>query len=42
MEAILGLVLIILGLIAFDGAALSFGSDSRDALGDDRLRPSHS
>ena len=42
MEAILTLVLIVLALVAFDGAALTLGRDSRDTLGDDRLRPSRS
>jgi hypothetical protein len=38
MELLTVVLLIVLGLAAFDGAALAWGSDSRDALPDDHHR----
>ena len=39
MEPIFAVIAIIAALLAFDVAALTWGADSRDGLGDDYHRP---
>jgi hypothetical protein len=38
MEVVIVLFTLIGGLLAFDAAALGFGVDSRDSIGDDHAR----
>lgn len=38
MELIAILIIVVLGLVAFDGAALRFGADSRPQMADDHAR----
>ena len=38
MEVIAILIVLVIGLVAFDGAALRFGADSRPRIADDHAR----
>ena len=38
MEAIIALMFVVIGLVAFDAAALTWGADSRGTLPDDHRR----
>ena len=38
MEVIAILIVLVVGLVAFDGAALRFGADSRPRIADDHAR----
>ena len=42
MDFFIAFTLIVLGLVAFDLAAIAFGQDSRESLGDDTYRPTYS
>lgn len=38
MEAIFAIMLVVIGLVAFDAAAINWGADSRGTLPDDHRR----
>lgn len=38
MEIFVILIVLVIGLVAFDGAALRFGADSRPPIADDHAR----
>jgi hypothetical protein len=38
MEAIFAIMLVVIGLVAFDAAAITLGTDSRGTLPDDHRR----